>query len=212
MIYKIVVETSRYAEQTLANFDPADPVSNKELKWFFAMVFAMGPVNKLNLQKYLSSYEVLKTVVSFDCLVTSLRWQQLSHTQRSVRVWIHSIFGFLQLQFGEVYQPCKELRLDESVIGWHDNVHFKLYNATKANKFHLKVYMLSEGTPRYIMEYEIYDRKNNNISRKGATCDVVMRLFENYLDEGYYYYRRAQSFLIICFYGRRQQQELFRKI
>ena len=62
--------------------------------------------------------------------------------------------------------------------GWRGNVHFKVYNATKSHKFHVKVYILAEGTSGYIAEYEIYEGKNNNISPKGATYDVVMRLLE----------------------------------
>ena len=69
LINKIVVETNRYAEQTIANSDPAKharinkwkPVSHEEMKLFFAKVFAMGLVNKLDLQDYWSSDKVLKT-------------------------------------------------------------------------------------------------------------------------------------------------------
>ena len=59
------MEINQYAEHTIyvANFDPAEhtriskwrPVSHEEMKLFFAVVFAMGLVNKLDLQDYWSS-------------------------------------------------------------------------------------------------------------------------------------------------------------
>lgn len=99
LIAKIVEETNRYAEQTRASVtDPAEhsrinkwkPVTPDEIKLFFAMVFAMGVVDKLDLQDYWSNDEVLhtpwfKVMMNRDCFLLIVRFIHFNNTTFHIR-------------------------------------------------------------------------------------------------------------------------------
>lgn len=159
-------ETNRYAEQTRASVtNPAEnlrinkwkPVTLDEMKLYFAMVFAIGLVNKLELQEYWSNDEVLhipwfKVMMNCDRFLLIVKFIHFNDNTFHIRrgqpgydplFTIRPIYDFLRKRFGEVYQPHKELSLDESAIGWRGNVHFKMYNAIKAHKFHVKAYVVA---------------------------------------------------------------------
>ena len=50
----------------------------------------------------------------------------------------------MQRNFHTKYRPGKELFLDESMCPFKGRVHFKCYNPKKPNRFHIKLFMVSE--------------------------------------------------------------------
>ena len=62
----------------------------------------------------------------------------------------------MQRNFLTNYRAGKELSLDESTCPVKDRVHFKCYNPKKPNRFHIKLFMVSEPNTSYICGFEVY--------------------------------------------------------
>ena len=62
----------------------------------------------------------------------------------------------MQRNFHTKYRPGKELSLDESMCPFKGRVHFKCYNPKKPNRFHIKLFMVSEPSTGYICGFEVY--------------------------------------------------------
>ena len=62
----------------------------------------------------------------------------------------------MQRNFHTKYRLGKEPSLDESTCPFKGRVHFKCYNPKKPNRFHIKLFMVSESSTGYICGYEVY--------------------------------------------------------
>ena len=62
----------------------------------------------------------------------------------------------MQRNFCTKYRPGKELSLDESMCPIKGQSHFKCYNPKKPNRFHIKLFMVSEPFTGYICGFEVY--------------------------------------------------------
>ena len=62
----------------------------------------------------------------------------------------------MQRNFCTKYWPGKELSLDESMCPFKGRVHFNCYNPKKPNRFHIKLFMVSEPSTGYICGFEVY--------------------------------------------------------
>ena len=85
------------------------------------------------------------------------------------------------------YYPTKNIAIDEGLVPWRGNIHFRVYNPDKPDKFGIKSYQLCDETG-YCCKYEIYTGKRPGGSQHGATYDLCMRLMENYLNRGHHLY------------------------
>lgn len=205
-------QTNLFAQQTIdavENMAPNSrmkswrPTTNDEIKLFFGIIFSMGLTEKLDLQQYWSSDEVLDTPF-FKKTMTKNRFLLLlrflhfndntlqiprGHGGYDPLFKIRPVYDYLRKRFKDLYTPEQRLSLDESTIGRRGNLHFRCYNPSKSHKFHIKVYVVCEATSGYACEWEIYSGKANAPpSEKGATYDLVMRLMEPYKDKGYILY------------------------
>ena len=90
--------------------------------------------------------------------------------------------------FGKTYYPTKNIAIDEGLVPWHGNIHFRVYNLDKPDKFGLKSYQLCDETG-YCCVYELYTCKRPATkSGHRATYDVCMRLMNRYLNRGHHLY------------------------
>ena len=71
----------------------------------------------------------------------------------------------MQRDFCTKYRPGKELSLDESMCPFKGRVHFKCYNPKKPNRFHIKLFMVSELSTGYICGFEVYTGEASGQSR-----------------------------------------------
>ena len=63
----------------------------------------------------------------------------------------------MQRNFCTKYRPGKELSLDESTCPFKGRVHFKCYSPPKKpNRFHIKLFMVSNPSTGYICGFEVY--------------------------------------------------------
>ena len=144
-VEKIASETNLFAEQTIASEEnmPTQsrmqswkPVTSHEMRLFFGVIFAMGMTEKLDIQLYWSSDEVLNTpffgrTMSRNHFLLILQFLHFTdNTQRVPRgqdgydplFKIRPVYDYLRKRFADVYRPEQQPSLDESTIGWRGNL------------------------------------------------------------------------------------------
>ena len=104
----------------------------------------------------------------------------------------------VQRNFCTKYRPGKELSLDESTCPFKGRVHFKCYNPKKPNRFHIKLFMVSEPSTGYIYDFEVYKGDASGQSLGNAlelqdaskTSCIVLGLLDSVqlLDMGHHVY------------------------
>ena len=104
----------------------------------------------------------------------------------------------MQRNFHTKYRPGKELSLDESMCSFKGRVHFKCYNPKKPNRFHIKLFMVSEPSTDYICGFEVYTGDASGQSQGNAqelqdaskTSCIVLGLLDSVqlLDMGHHVY------------------------
>ena len=67
-----------------------------------------------------------------------------------------------QMNFHLWYTPSKYISLDESAMAFKGRVKFLQFNPSKPNKFHIKLFMVSEHLSGYISGFSVYTRKTAN--------------------------------------------------
>ena len=104
----------------------------------------------------------------------------------------------MQRNFHTKYRPGKELSLDERMWPFKGRVHFKCYNSKKPNRFHIKLFMVSEPSTGYICGFEVYTGDASGQSQGNAqelqdaskTSCIVLGLLDSVqlLDMGHHVY------------------------
>ena len=97
------------------------------------------------------------------------------------------------------YKPSKVLSFDEACCPFKGRLCFRVYNPMKPNRFHIKLFQVSEANSSYIVGFHIYTGKKgpciSNASRPldqevTKTTKIVLGLLEstNLLDKGHHVY------------------------
>lgn len=86
----------------------------------------------------------------------------------------------------EVYQPSKQLSLDESMVLWRGRLVFRQYIKNKRNKIYgIKLYMLTEPNG-LVLNILIYSGQGTDSTPEQSHTEyVVYKLMENHLDKGH---------------------------
>ena len=71
--------------------------------------------------------------------------------------------------------------IDEGMVPWRGNLHFRVYSPDKPDKYRFKAYILCDAENGYCMKLKLYTGKPATpTSQKGATYDLVMSLLRNH--------------------------------
>ena len=201
----------RYAEQYLDQHRAGLKASSRFFKWknttvdeikaFFALLMSMGLVNHQDIQDYWSTDPVLSTpffssVMTRDRFLLLLTFLHCSdnagyvprgHDGYDPLYKLGSIYHSIIDLFSANYYPTKNIAVDEGLVPWRGNIHFRVYNKDKPDKFGIKSYQLCDEKG-YCCQYELYTGKRGDVSVNGATYDVCMRLMHRYLNRGHNLY------------------------
>ena len=101
--------------------------------------------------------------------------------------------------FRLLYEPSKNLSLDEACCPFKGRLKFKVYNKAKPQKFHIKLFQVCEAETGYVSGFEVYTGKQTSKSVKEAkvfdpkcnkTTRLVVGLMDslNFLDKGHHLY------------------------
>ena len=90
-------------------------------------------------------------------------------------------------KFGEILSPLKEkfstfwtprqhISIDEGTVPFKGNIHFRVYNPNKPDKYGIKTFKLSDSTNGYCCSFDIYvgETGNQTVSKYGKTYDLAV--------------------------------------
>ena len=184
-----------------------------DIKLFIAHILLMGLVKKPDLEKYWNTKS--KTNIPFF-------GQYMSRNQFQSVLWnfhvnddsqnpprgrpghdalckIRPFVDMLERNFMYAYKPSKALSFDEACCPFKGRLRFRVYNPMKPNRFHIKLFQVSEANSGYIVGFHVYTGKNDacisNASNPldqecSKTTKIVLGLLEstNLLDKGHHVY------------------------
>ncbi|GFN83543.1 PiggyBac transposable element-derived protein 4 [Plakobranchus ocellatus] len=203
-------ETNRYAraiinskdQQLLSNrsrFKLWTPFTLQEMWNFIAICIHMGLDKKPTLRDYWTRHPVLHSsfapkVMVRERFLSILAFLHINdndsfvpHGQpdhdpiQKIRPFVH----YLNAKFKEVYQPQREVCIDEAMIPFKGRSRCKVYMKDKLTKWGIKLYELCESSSGYVWSVEMYCAEKR-ISNKPV--DVTMCLLQPLLDQGYRLY------------------------
>ncbi|XP_029348167.1 piggyBac transposable element-derived protein 4-like [Acyrthosiphon pisum] len=98
---------------------------------------------------------------------------------------IDTVVEYFNNRMLELYQPSKQLSLDESMVLWRGRLIFRQYIKNKRHKYGIKLYMLTAPN-RLVLDILIFSGQGTDSTpEQSHTEHVVYRLMENHLDKGH---------------------------
>ena len=188
-------------------------VTPSEIKMFMAHILLMGLVQKSELEKYWQMNSTTK-IPFFGKYMSRNRFQALlwnihvnddtqnpprNHPDHDPLCKIRPFVDMVQRNFLYVYKPSKRLSFDEACCPFKGRVKFRVYNSMKPNRFHIKLFQVSEASSSYILGFHVYTGKDSsdvgNLSKPlDDSCTkmtkTVLGLLEQtkLLDKGHHIY------------------------
>ena len=183
------------------------------MKVFVAHLIVMGILKKNSLEQYWSRDNILNMpffghYMSRNCFQNILWNLHVSdpddtnppkgEANHDPLFLVRPMVDMMQRNFHTKYRPGKELSLDESTCPVKGRVHFKCYNPKKPNRFHIKLFMVSEPSTGYICGFEVYTGQASGQSQSNVqevqdaskTSCTVLGLLDSVqlLDMGHHVY------------------------
>ena len=178
---QIANETNRYAAQLLegkilkdkSRFQKWRETTVSEMKKFFAIVIAMGLLTQMDVSEYWTVNPVTVTpffpsVMSRDRFLLLLTFIHLNDNKEYIQrgteghdplFKLGPLYHMILARFRSVYSPHQALAIDESIVAWHGNLSFRVYNPDKPVKYGLKAYALSDAENAYCLQFKLYTGK-----------------------------------------------------
>lgn len=98
---------------------------------------------------------------------------------------VEQVLDYFNKRMQEVYQPSKNLSLDESMVLWRGRLVFRQFIKNKRHKYGIKLYMLTEPQG-LVLQVMIYSGQGTELLPGVCHTEyVVEKLMQNYLDKGY---------------------------
>ena len=88
----------------------------------------------------------------------------------------------------ELYQPSQNVSVDERMIRFKGRHIMKVYIKNKPTKWGFKSFALCDSSNHYHWNFELYTGQGPAASEYGKTYDLVLRLLQPLLDQGYHLY------------------------
>ncbi len=207
----ITNETNRYAHQFLnsqqlkpnSRFHAWYDVSVSEMKAFLALHLCMGLVEKAEIEDYWAEFWPTYTpgfgkVVSRNRFEIILSFLHFANNSEYVgrgqpghdRLFkVRPVIDLIIPLFSAVYGSLKELSLDEMTIAFKRKSTLKQYNPKKPDKYGYKVFVLSEASSGYVLQWSMYTGQNADADADlGATHLIDRQLMAQYTGKGHEVY------------------------
>ena len=154
-----------------ARLNKWEDTSPDEMKVFVAHLIVMGILKKNFLKQYWSRDSILNmpffghymSRYHFQNILWNLHVSDPDETNppkgeadHDPLFLVRPMVDMMQRNFCTKYSPGKELSLDESMCPFKGRVHCKCYNPKKPNRFHIKLFMVSEPSTVSICGFEVY--------------------------------------------------------
>jgi hypothetical protein len=202
----VLRETNLYAEKLKQKtFSPKSRVlawkelEKEELLVFLGLILHMGNIKLNRLKDYWLTHR-LYNVPAFHNYMGRNRFMSILRclhfnqnplpnvNQPSDRLYkIRPLLELFNKTISQLYNPKKELCIDESMILWRGRLLFRQYIKNKKHKYGIKLYLLTEpdGT---ILKVCVYTGQVDDLGGKGHAEKVVFHLMEGKLNAGHSIY------------------------
>jgi len=191
-------ETNRYHLQNVDKFKESaksvkwKDVSAVEVKQMLGLLLLMGKVRKETRDEYWSTDKTIETPI-FAQVMSRDRFRQIWYSwhfsnnendlnEKDRLKKIRPIVTYFSQKFLKVYKPQRELSLDESIVRWRGRLSFKVYNASKINKYGILIRMVCEARTGYICNFRIYDGKGSRLQ------ETILDLLQPYANLWHHVY------------------------
>ena len=184
-----------------------------DIKMFIAHILVMGLVKKPDLEKYWNTNSKTK-IPFFGQYMSRNRFQALlwnfhvnddsddpppNRPGHDPLAKLRPFVDMVERNFIYAYQPSKALSFDEACCPFKGRLRFRVYNKSKPNTFHIKLFQVSESSSGYILGFHIYTGKNSSCISSHSkplhpdcnkTTKIVLGLLETtqLLDKGHHIY------------------------
>ena len=103
---------------------------------------------------------------------------------------IRPVIDLIVPKFKQMYQPGKNLSLDEMTTPFKGRSIMKMYNKSKPSKWGYKVFVVSEATTGCCLEWKMYTGKHDEFQDEflSKTHQLVMNSMTNYFGVGHIVY------------------------
>ena len=90
----------------------------------------------------------------------------------------------------ELHQPRQNVAIDERMVKSRHRSGIRQYIKDKPTKWGIKLWMLADSSNGYTIDFDVYIGRaaGRNVSANGLGYDVVMKLMNKFLDQGYHLY------------------------
>ena len=161
-------------------------VNASDIKIFLGHVLLMSIIRKSSVHSYWSKSHMTRTpffgkYISQNKFQSILWHLHMNDTSENPAVGcpnhdplarLRNVITMAQQNFRHSIIPAADVALDESTCAFRGKVKFLVYNKSKPNKFHIKLFMVSEKSTGYIIGFSVYTGKEcNELIRANATLD-----------------------------------------
>ena len=103
---------------------------------------------------------------------------------------VESFVTYFKNRGSELYQPRQHVAIDERMVKSRHRSGIRQYIKDKPTKWGIKLWVLADSSNGYTIDFNIYIGRaaGRDVSEHGLGYDVVMRLMEPYLHQGYHLY------------------------
>ena len=126
----------------------------------------------------LSSCRYYETVGTFLHLVTPDEEKNMADHK------LRKILPYIKSKCSDLYQPLRELSIDERMVKTKARTLFRQYILNKPTTWGMKYWVLADRSG-YTGDFNIYAGRSTTYSGNGLSFDVVMELIEPYVFQGY---------------------------
>lgn len=189
---EIIEESNRYARQVMGDekFEQWEEMSEDELKAFLGFRILMGINHLPAMDDYWRREPTLHYAPVADWISRD-RFRELSRYLHFVdndtlvpcgspgydRLGkVHPIIDHVSQRFAELYQPHRDLAVDEAMIKFQGRSSLKQYMPFKPIKRGIKVWVLADSENGYFNKFEVYTGKICDSVEKGHGARVVKSL------------------------------------
>ena len=167
---------------------------------FIALIFYMGLVKKNDVKDYWFKDFVLETpfvqtvmsrdlflnIMHFFHLADNITYPNKNSDDYDPRLKLGNLYSSSTSSFTTSWVPRQNLTIDEGCVAFKGRVAFKCYNPKKID--HIKSYKVVDSSNNYCVRFDLYVgalKKDTPVSDNRKVYDLVFRMCEPYLDQGY---------------------------
>ena len=160
-------------------------VTSSDIQLVFAHLIVMGLIKVPKLENYWTTNEVTH-IPFFGKYMSRNQFQNIfwnlhicnndnylpyGHANHDPLFKLRDFISMCETNFKFAYKPERELSVDEATCAFKGRLRFKCYNKSKPNKFHIKLFQVSEARSGYILGFDIYTGKGPNT--KFDSCNTI---------------------------------------